>query len=93
MDLILTQHIVSMRMPEGKYVFWLKKKNRSDNLSEFRHIAFETPLNDGSKVTRGSDGIDGLQPALPVTWKSLRVLRKKAECLCCIFSGHSRVVQ
>lgn len=39
-----------MGVPRGKkYVFWLKK-NSNNNLSEFRQIAFETPLNDGSKV-------------------------------------------
>ena len=70
----------------------VKTKNRNNNLSEFRHIAFEAPLHDGPKVAQGSDGIDGHQPALPVTWESPRVLREKAESVLC-FSGHSRAVQ
>ena len=49
MDLILTQHIVSMRMPEGKYVFWLKKKKigaitfQSSDILPLRHHLMMDP--------------------------------------------------
>lgn len=49
LDPTLTQYVGSMRELRGKkYVFWLKKSN---SLSEFRWLTFETPLNEESKAT------------------------------------------